>query len=134
LTPTILSNPDALVSGEDDEEVYTVSYGQLLTYLVGEVSEVGLDDVALGSRIELQAAERKSRSSSIKRNAWPNKKTKVYCFQMNGMFKNSRGLKDLDNHLYIADSIREHVLDFVAISEMGKRNYSTSFLKRLSCG
>jgi hypothetical protein len=53
---------------------------------------------------------------------------------MNGMFKNSRGLKDLAKHLYIAESIKEHVLDFVAISETGKRNYSTSFLNRLSDG
>jgi hypothetical protein len=59
LTPTILSNPDALVSGEDDEEVYTVSDGQLLTHLVGELSEVSLDDGAIGSCIKLQATERK---------------------------------------------------------------------------
>jgi hypothetical protein len=39
-----------------------------------------------------------------------------------------------DQHLHIAESIREHVLDFVAISETGKRNYSTSFLNRLSGG
>ena len=53
---------------------------------------------------------------------------------MNGMFENRRGLKDLlAKHLHI-DSIREQVLDFVAISEMGKRNYSTSFLNRLSGG
>jgi hypothetical protein len=76
-TPTILSKPDFVVSDDDDEEVYSVADGQLLSHLVGEVSEVGLDDVALGSCIELQAAERKSRSSSIKRNAWPNKKAKV---------------------------------------------------------
>jgi hypothetical protein len=30
-----------------------------------------------------------------------------YCFQMNGIFKNSRGLKDLVKHLHITDSIRE---------------------------
>jgi hypothetical protein len=53
---------------------------------------------------------------------------------MNGMFENSRGLKDLAKHLHIAESIREHVLDFVAISETGKQNYSTSFLNRLSGG
>lgn len=57
--------------------MYAVSDGQLLTHLVGEVSEVDLDDGALGSCIELQAAERKSRASSIKRNVWPNKKAKV---------------------------------------------------------
>jgi hypothetical protein len=51
---------------------------------------------------------------------------------MNGMFENSRGLKDLAKHLHIAESIREHFLDFVAFSETGKRNYSISFLNRLS--
>jgi hypothetical protein len=77
LTPTILSKSDTSLSEDDDEEVYAVSDGQLLTHLVGEVSEVGLDDGMLHSCIELQAAERKSRLSSIKINAWPNKKAKV---------------------------------------------------------
>jgi hypothetical protein len=53
---------------------------------------------------------------------------------MNGLFKNIRSLNDLAKHLHIADSIQEHVLDFVVISETGKQNYSTSFLNRLSCG
>jgi hypothetical protein len=77
LSPTILSKHDTLLSDEDDDEVYSVSDGQLLTHLVGEVSEVGLDDETLGSCIELKAAERKSRASSIKRNVWPNKKAKT---------------------------------------------------------
>jgi hypothetical protein len=46
-------------------------------HLVGEVSEVGLDDMVLGSCIELQAVERKSRASSIKINAWPRKNSKA---------------------------------------------------------
>ena len=53
---------------------------------------------------------------------------------MNGMFMNSRGLRDLAKHLHIADCIREHNLDFVAISETGKRDYSASLLNRLSGG
>jgi hypothetical protein len=53
---------------------------------------------------------------------------------MNGMFKNSIGLKELAKHLHIADSIRKHALDFVAISETGKRDYSTSIPNRLSGG
>jgi hypothetical protein len=53
---------------------------------------------------------------------------------MNGMLKNSRGLRDLAKHLHITESIREHILYCVAISGMGKRNYSTSFLNRLSGG
>jgi hypothetical protein len=51
---------------------------------------------------------------------------------MNGMFNNSRGLRDLAKHIFIADSIRDYGLDFVAISETGNRDYSTSFLNRLS--
>jgi hypothetical protein len=53
---------------------------------------------------------------------------------MNGMFKNSRGLNDLAKHLHISESIRDHDLDFIAISETGKRHYSTSFLNRHSGG
>jgi hypothetical protein len=68
---------NTFLTDDEDEEAYAVSDGQLLTHLVGEVSEVGLDHDALGSCIELQAAERKSRLSSIKCNAWPNKNAKV---------------------------------------------------------
>jgi hypothetical protein len=53
---------------------------------------------------------------------------------MNGMFKNSRCLSDLAKHLHISDSIRDHSLDFIAISETGKRHYSTCSLNRLSSG
>jgi hypothetical protein len=68
------SKPVFSLSDKDDEGVYAVSDGQLLSHLVGEVSEVSLDDDVLGSVFELQATERKSRTSSIKRNAWPSKK------------------------------------------------------------
>jgi hypothetical protein len=50
------------------------------------------------------------------------------------MFENSRGLKDLAKHLHIAENISEHCLEFIAISETGKQNYSVSFLNRLSGG
>jgi hypothetical protein len=39
---------------------------------------------------------------------------------MNGMFSSIRCLRDLDKHLHTANSIGEHCLDFVAISETGK--------------
>jgi hypothetical protein len=58
----------------------------------------------------------------------------LYCFQMNVMFQNNRGLRDLAKHLHIAECIREHCLDFVAVSQTDKRNYSTNFLNRLSGG
>jgi hypothetical protein len=49
---------------------------------------------------------------------------------MNGMFSNSRGLGDLAKYLFFADSIREHNLDFLAISETGRRDFTQSFLDR----
>jgi hypothetical protein len=51
---------------------------------------------------------------------------------MNGMFKNSRCLGDLAKHSHIADCRRDYNLDFVAISRIGERDYSQSFLDRLS--
>jgi hypothetical protein len=36
---------------------------------------------------------------------------------MKGMYWNSRGLLDLAKHRYIADAIKEHNLNFVAIME-----------------
>ena len=53
---------------------------------------------------------------------------------MNGMFSNSRGLRDLSKHLHFADCVREHKLDFLAISETGRRDFSASLLNRLSGG
>ena len=53
---------------------------------------------------------------------------------MNGMFRNSRGLGDLAKHSHIAACCRDYDLDFVAISETGRRNFSQSFLDRLSGG
>jgi hypothetical protein len=69
VAPVSPSKPDLSLSHEDDEDVYAVSDGQLLSHLVGEVSEVGLDEDVFGSCFELQATERKSGTSSIKRNA-----------------------------------------------------------------
>jgi hypothetical protein len=53
---------------------------------------------------------------------------------MNGMFRNSRGFRDLAKHSHIADSCKDYNLDFVAISETGKHDYSQSLLNRLSGG
>ena len=53
---------------------------------------------------------------------------------MNGMFANSRGLSDLAKHLHFAGCVRDHDLDFLAISETGKREFSQSLLNRLSGG
>jgi hypothetical protein len=53
---------------------------------------------------------------------------------MNDMFKNIRGLRDLDKHSHIANCCRDYYLNFVAISERGKQDYSQSFLDRLCSG
>ena len=50
------------------------------------------------------------------------------------MFLNSRGLRDLAKYTHIVDSIRDHHLDFVGISETGKRDFSVSQVNRLSGG
>jgi hypothetical protein len=50
---------------------------------------------------------------------------------MNGMLSNSRGLGDLAKHLHIAHYIKDHNLDFVAISETGRKDFSQCLLNRL---
>jgi hypothetical protein len=77
-SPTVLrrSSPSLI---DDDKEVYAISDGQLLTHLVGDVLEMGLDETLLGSCYEVQASDQKSRSSSLKLkcNACSNKKAKT---------------------------------------------------------
>jgi hypothetical protein len=51
----------------DDDEADAISDDQLFSNIVGEVSEVGLDDVMLGPCYELKATKHKSRASSIKK-------------------------------------------------------------------
>jgi hypothetical protein len=51
---------------------------------------------------------------------------------MNDMLFNSRGLGELAKHLHIAHCSRDYCLDFLAISEIGRRHFSTSILNRLS--
>jgi hypothetical protein len=50
---------------------------------------------------------------------------------MNGMFSNSRGPDDLDKHLHIAHCIRDHNLDFVSISKIGRGDFSQTLLNYL---
>ena len=60
----------------DDDEATDNVDGQLLSHLVGEVSEVGLDDAELGSIYDLQASGRKSKNASDKKNKLSRKVTK----------------------------------------------------------
>jgi hypothetical protein len=58
----------------DKEEANATLDGQLLSSLVGVVSEIDLDESRLGSLFELQASGRKSRKSSNKK---PSKRVNV---------------------------------------------------------
>jgi hypothetical protein len=55
------------ITESDDEEAIATLDGQLLSSLVGVVSEVDFNDSTLGSLYELQASGRKSKSSSSSR-------------------------------------------------------------------
>jgi hypothetical protein len=58
----------------DEDEAIATSDGQLLSHLVGEVSEVGLDEDDMYSLYELKASRRKSKSPSNKK---PRKRSKI---------------------------------------------------------
>jgi hypothetical protein len=75
-TPKCLGKSDFL-SLDEEEEAYAIADGQLLSHLVGEVSEVGLDDVALGSVFDLKATGRKSKSGASKKFTRSSKKAKL---------------------------------------------------------
>ena len=75
-TPKVPAKADTSLL-DDDDEAYANIDGQLLSHLVGEVSEVGLDEAMLGSVYDLKASCRKSKSSSAKKNSRPVKKAKL---------------------------------------------------------
>ena len=60
----------------DDEELHATSDGQLLAHVVGEVSDVGLEEPGLSSLIELTASGRKSKSDRSKKGRKPSKRVK----------------------------------------------------------
>ena len=53
---------------------------------------------------------------------------------MKGCFWNSGVFRDTAKHLLVIETIREFKLDFFAISETGKANFSAPFLNKLSGG
>ena len=72
-----LYHNDHLTDSDVDEEEVDARYdGQLLTHLVGDVSEVGLDDALLEPFLDLTASGRKSKSSK-KNNNKPPKRARV---------------------------------------------------------
>ena len=73
-TPNVLSRP--IASPLDEDESTDNIDGQFLSHLVGEVSEVGLDETWLGSIYDLQASGRKSKNASAKKKNQPRKMAK----------------------------------------------------------
>jgi exonuclease III len=53
---------------------------------------------------------------------------------MRGIFWNSNGLKDSKKHKFISDLTKEHDLNFIALSEIGRSDFGPRFLKNLSVG
>ena len=53
---------------------------------------------------------------------------------MRGIFWNSRGLKDLAKRRFMADASNDYRLDFIALSETGRDNFSPQFLSNLAGG
>ena len=53
---------------------------------------------------------------------------------MKRIFWNSRGLTDLAKRRFLADASIEHKLDFIALSETGRDNFTSQFLSTLSGG
>lgn len=53
---------------------------------------------------------------------------------MKGIFWNSRGLADLAKKRFLAEASLEHKLDFIALLETGRDNFTSQFLGTLSGG
>jgi hypothetical protein len=53
---------------------------------------------------------------------------------MRGTFWNSNGFKDPKKHKFISDLTKENDLDFIALSETGRIDFSPRFLKNLCLG
>jgi hypothetical protein len=53
---------------------------------------------------------------------------------MKGVFWNSRGLRDLAKHRFLAEQVKEEQINFVAISETGRDSFPDHVLKNLCAG
>jgi hypothetical protein len=61
----------------DDEEAIATTDGQLLSQLIGEVSDVIMDEARMSSLYEMKASGRKFGSCSRKKGKKPKKQAKV---------------------------------------------------------
>jgi hypothetical protein len=61
-------------------------------------------------------------------------KSEIQQEEMKGSFWNSGGFRDTAKHNFVNETIRDHKLDFFAILESGKGNFSAPFLQHISGG
>ena len=66
----------SVASSVDDDDAHATIDGQLLSHLVGEVTEVDMDEAELGSFDELYATGRRSKSAKDKKNKAARKSAK----------------------------------------------------------
>ena len=60
----------------DEDELHDTIDVQLLSHLIGDVSECGFDEAMLSSAYDLKASSRKSKSESLRKKKSPRKKAK----------------------------------------------------------
>lgn len=53
---------------------------------------------------------------------------------MKGIFWNSRGLADLAKRRFLAEASKDYKLDFIALLETGRDNFTSQFLGTISGG
>jgi exonuclease III len=53
---------------------------------------------------------------------------------LRGMTWNSEGFRDPGKHLFVTEAIKEHKLDFIALLETGRSNFTVNFLSGLAAG
>jgi hypothetical protein len=53
---------------------------------------------------------------------------------LRGLTWNSEGFKDPEKHVFVKESIREYLLDFIALLETGCSNFTVPFLRDLAEG
>jgi hypothetical protein len=53
---------------------------------------------------------------------------------LRGLTWNSEGFRDTGKHLFVSEAIREHRLDFIALLETGRSNFTVPFLSNLAAG
>ena len=74
VTPRVSSK--SYTSHTDEEELHATLDGQLLSHLVGAVSDVGLDEPELSSLIELTTSRRKIKTACSKKDSKTHKRAK----------------------------------------------------------